>query len=202
MVRTAGDEGQRFIDAACQAHAQIEDYVLEQKNSGLNIKVTFMLLAATDRAQVGKSMSELFPLEGKATGKIWDLLEATRIVPPGTDRKQALDFDETKLKGRQVVLKIHLERGQTLNNVTGKYEDDATKPEYPKLGFGAISEVYAEKNAAVPKDPAMLQYWQPLAGMGQGQQTQAAVTPPQNQQQPQQTQPPATSGNPLADATW
>ena len=158
MVRAGGDEGQRYIDAACTAHAQIEDYSLENKNSGMNLKITFLLLAATDKAQQGKSMSELFPLEGKATGKVWDLIEAARIAPPGTDRKQALDFDETKLKGRQVVIKIHLERGQTLNNVTGKYEDDMSKPEYPRLGFGAISEVYDAKNAAVPKDSAMLAY--------------------------------------------
>src|SRR5271157_4425264 len=135
-MRAGGSEGKRFIDNACSAHAMIDDYSTEANSKGgTNLKVTFNLLAATDLAQVGKTMSELFPLEGGGVDKLWDLLEAARIVPRGSNRKAAIDFDETQLKGRQVAIKVHLERGQMLNHVTGKYEDDPSKPEYPRLGF-------------------------------------------------------------------
>jgi hypothetical protein len=198
MVRVSGDEGQRFIDNPCEAHAMIEDYSLEQNNKGgTNLKVTFTLLAATDRAQVGKSMSQIFPLDGGGVAKLWDLLEATRIVDHGTNRKQQLDFDETLLKGRQCVIKVHLERGQTMNNVTGKYEDDPSKPEYARIGFQAIHDVRDAKVAAVPKDPQLLATWPELPG------GQPAPTQPQKPTQPPQQNLPLTGqGDTATSMNW
>ena len=194
MVRIGGDESTPFINANCDAHAQIDEYEIE----GTKLKVTFLLLAATDRTQVGKTLKETFTLErGKAASKTWDLVEAVRLVPLGV-RKQDLDFDETKLKGRQAYVKIHLERGQTLNASTGKYEDDPTKPMYPRIGFQAISDVWAPQNATLPKDQAMLAYWPPLPGQGPNQATNAVPNPQHAQQTPQTQNPPPAAGTPPA----
>jgi len=148
----------------------IDDYELADGK----LKVTFTLLAATDAAQVGKSLKETFTLDGKGVSKIWDLIEAARLVAKG-NRKQALDFDEAHLKGRQVALKIHLEQGQTKNDSTGEYKTDPTKPFYARLGFGAISDIRDPKNAALPKDHQFLAVWPELPGQQvAGQQSSTA----------------------------
>jgi len=104
MVRVGADEGKRFISAACEAHLMIDDAALDNNAAGQSIKVTFSLLAATDPQQVGKTMSEFFPVEGKAVGKTWDLAEAVGLIAAGVDRKSTpLEFDETRLKGFAVL---------------------------------------------------------------------------------------------------
>lgn len=181
MVRVAADEGKRFIDAACEAHAMVDDWSMESNSGGQQLKVKFNVLAATDRGQVGKSLSEFFPLEGKAVGKTWDLIEAVRLVARGADRTQPLEFNEGLLKGRQCCLKIHLEQGQTKNAVTGQYQDDPSKPIYARLGFGAIFDTHDPKTAHVPKDQQFLGMW----GQGQGGQGGSGQQSPPTQQQPQ-----------------
>ena len=206
MISVNGDEGARFVDCACDAHCMIDDYSLEASSKGgTNLKVTFNLLGATDRAQVGKSMSQLFPLDGGGISKTWDLIEAARIVPRGTNRKQAMNFDETLLKGRQVCAKIHLERGQTLG-ADGKYYDDPGKPEYARIGFNALGDVYDQKFAAAPKDPNFLALWPPLPGQSAapavGQAAAGQAAPPQSQQPktaaPAPQQAPPQQGLPLS----
>lgn len=156
MVRVGADEGKKFIDAACKAHAMIDDAQVSQKDGKVSIKTTFSLLAATDAAQKGKSFTEYFPTDGGGVGKTWDLAEAARLVPQGADRKAGLEFDETKLKGQQVGLDIHMERPQIKNPVTGVYVDDETKPLYPRLGFGCVFSIFSAKAKDVPKDQQFL----------------------------------------------
>ncbi len=193
MARVGRDEGKRFIDGPCSAHAMIDDVSLENGNSGVNLKCKFNVLAATDRNQVAKSMNEIFPLEGKGVSKLWDLLIAARIVPQGTDRNRELDFDESQLRGRQVCIKIHLEQGQSKNPVTAQWEDDPSKPQYPRLGFNAICDVYDPKAASVPKDPQFLSLWPALPDNGSASPPSAGQPAPTNPQPP--TQPPASSGD-------
>jgi hypothetical protein len=209
-----------MIDMDCLCHGIIEEQSVESNSNGTSVKCKLSVLGCTDPAQVGKTVTEFFKVDGKAAGMFLNLAEAAGLVT-AAQRKAAADagvglnIDETLLKSQQVCFKVVMKPNQRKNPVTGQYETDPEKPgPYPRVGFETFS-VWSEKAREIPKDLQMLgmipaptgwdvariQQWATGRAKPNGQTQQAAQSQPATQQvsapagAPTQVSPPAVSMN-------
>jgi len=183
-----------MIDADCDCHLLVEDQELSTQY-GTAVKVSFQVLAATDKSQVGKTHSEFFKCEGKAVDMFYNLAEAVGLIT-AEQRKtaaaagQGLSIDENLLKGRQLCASIKMEPNMRKNPATGATEVDPEKPgPYPRIGFRSFA-VTSDKAVAIPKDPQF------LALLSQ----QKPGPAPQQTAPPQSSQSSQVSSPPVADA--
>lgn len=188
MVKCDPGSGSRMIDNDCGAHLLVEDVSLETQH-GVSVKCKFGVLAATDPGQVGKSITEFFPVEGKAVDKFYNLCEAAGLITAqqrkaAADQGVGIDVDETLLKGRQLCGQIRMEENKRKNLSTGQYETDPDNPgPFPRLGFRTFG-VWDKKAEAIPKDPQFLAAIPRPAAASGGNGTQRPTAP----QQPTPTQ--------------
>lgn len=177
MVMASAGSVSRMIDNACGAHLWIEEAVAESGNKGVSVRVKATVKAATDSAQVGKSITEFFQIEGNAVDKLYNLAEAVGLITAQQRAAAAkagvgMEIREDLMRGRQFCAQIKMEPNMRKNPTTGQNEVDPEKPgPYPRLGFNTFG-VFDDKAKAIPKDPALLAMLGPRPV-----QTQAAPSP-------------------------
>jgi len=169
-----------MVDIDCGVHLMCEDATVERGQYGTSIKAKFSVLAATDPAQVGKTITEFFQCEGeKVVNKLYNLAEAMGVITPeqrkaAVDQGVGMDIDETLFKGQQLCAQIKMETKMRKNIVSGENEPDPEKPgPYPRLGFRTFS-VNDKKAQNIPKD-------QQFFGMVTGPSAPPQQQPPQQQ---------------------
>jgi hypothetical protein len=200
-----------MVDADCGVHLMIDSAEAQTNQYGTSVVTKFSILAATDPAQVGKTITQFLEVEGKAVDKIYNISEAIGQITheqraAAAQQGVGLEIDETQWKGRQLCGQIKMEMKQRKNLATGQYEDDPEHPNpYPQLGFRYFA-VTSPRAADIPKDAAMLQAAGIVLPTGPAQAAKPAqkpaTAPPAAVAQPAQGQLPLTGPTTPADMAW
>jgi hypothetical protein len=203
-----------MVDADCGVHLMIDSAMAQTNQYGTSVVAKFSILAATDPAQVGKTIQQFLEVEGDAVDKLYNLAEAIGRITreqrvAAAQQGVGMDFPEEPdgqligFKGQQTCGQIKMVKKQRKNLATGQYEDDPEHPNpYPQLGFRYFA-VTSPRAADVPKDAAMLQAAGikiPTGPVQAAKPAQKPTTAPP--QPPAQGQLPLTGPTTPADMAW
>ncbi len=197
MVSCGAGKPSQMVDVDCKAHVMIDSAEAETGQFGTSLKTTFCLLACTDPAQVGKTITEYFKTEGGGVDALYNVAEAIGQVTheqrkAAAEASVGMEIDETQWKGKQLCVEIKMEPNMRKNKATGALEINPESPgPFPRIGFRSFG-LWSKKAEEVPKD-AKYAALVPKTG----QQPPAAGATSQAGQP--KTTPPAASSNPLGN---